>query len=385
MCYCGEVGEKLSNILCACFRAEKDVPDWPQFRGKDVIFTHQGKIAIALACSLWNIKRGDHILVPSYNCGSEIDPLFATGATIEPYQVDSKAQINIKDVLHRITPQTKLIYVTHYFGWPQNIEKIVAVAKNLNIKVLEDCALSLFSSGSSFTPGLLGDAAIYSFPKSLAVPDGGALVSENLNQLNTQTRHPPITGVVKKILPLLKRNGLRRLDRVLFYNALKRVLRTERDTPNLLLNDESYSKMPESYYYDCDKKDLKQSRVTQGLLNKVVVEDVIRRRRKNYEELSRLLKVTSMGRLLFPDLPPYICPLALPIITTKRNMWCQELNRLGITAIPWWAGQHKAIDFSTYKDAQYLKNNLLVLPVHQDLRTIHIEYIASSVRKLMQC
>ena len=87
------------------------------------------------------------------------------------YRVDRNARIDMTDLVARITSRTKLVYVTHYFGRPAEIEDLVALCRERNIKLLEDCALSLFSD----TTGSLGDAAIFSFRKSLPACAGGAL------------------------------------------------------------------------------------------------------------------------------------------------------------------------------------------------------------------
>lgn len=384
MLFCGQAGNSLHSLISTCFRFKSTLNEWPQFRGGKAIFTHQGKIAIALACSLWDIKEGDHIIAPAYNCGSEIDPLLNSGASVSFYQVNSKAEIVFDDILRKATIKTKLIYIIHYFGWPQEIEGIISWAADRNIRVIEDCALALFSGNEKNPIGLQGDAAIYSFPKSLPVPDGGALVIRNSEYSHDVSEAPPLIDVFRKTLPLFKRNFLRKIDCTWYFPLIFSILQKNKKTA-WEVNNKISTQLPESYYFVKSKKKWKQSKLTQGLLNKVNPQYVIHKRRENYRSLLRLFEELPAIQPLFPTLPDCVCPLAFPILTENRDEWCYKLNNCGIMAIPWWAGCHPSVDLNAFPEARYLKNNLVTLPIHQDMDLKHIEYIVNCMKKLNNC
>ena len=192
-------------VLLAWLRASEIALDWPQFKGRTVIPTHVSRISIALAFKALKLSPGDEVLVPSFNCGSEIDPLLWCGAKAVFYRVDDRLQIDPEDIQARVTAKTRVVYITHFFGWPHKIAELAKWCKERNILLIEDCALSLFSEGPEGPLGCIGDAAIHCFWKSLPVPDGGALVlPENTSAPDAIMRPPEFGAVYGKTKPFIK-------------------------------------------------------------------------------------------------------------------------------------------------------------------------------------
>jgi len=216
--YCGPPGIDFLEII----RTKNSNPhNWPQMINRKTVFTHRGRTAIALICKLWNIGAKHEILAPSYNCGSEIDPLLKTGAVVKFYRVDQHAQLDFEDIQKRTTKRTKILYIIHYFGWPQKLRDIVEWCQSRNIYLVEDCALSLFSDPVNHPVGTLGDAAIYSFPKALPVPDGGALtIANNVRLKDNPTDSPSMKVICRATLPLIKRTVLRLADKIHVYSYI---------------------------------------------------------------------------------------------------------------------------------------------------------------------
>src|SRR4051812_21593756 len=103
---CAEMGRSPAQIF-ADWLAGGRSPSLAQAGDGTVIFTQSGRAAILLAARLWQISEADEVLVPAYNCGSEISPLIATGARVSMYRVDSNAQIDFADLCKRITDRTR--------------------------------------------------------------------------------------------------------------------------------------------------------------------------------------------------------------------------------------------------------------------------------------
>src|SRR2546430_17421972 len=85
------------------------------------------------------------ILVPAYHQGVEIDALLAAGYALRYYRVDEQLRIDLADVEQRLDNTVSALYVTHYFGFPQPLEPIRRLCQARRLKLIEDCALSLFS------------------------------------------------------------------------------------------------------------------------------------------------------------------------------------------------------------------------------------------------
>jgi dTDP-4-amino-4,6-dideoxygalactose transaminase len=292
------------------------------------------------------------------------------------YRVDRTALIDERDLLSRITARTKVVYVTHFFGWPQDLTTIAGACRERGIKLLEDCALSLFSRAA----GVAGDGAVYSLTKSLAVPDGGVAVWSRSTAVGE--RHPPgIKRTLRRCLSLVKRDLIRRLG-----GTNTRGWRPSGVTPEAWVrpNNDGGRRpaMPQSYFF----KELDQSagcsQCTRGAIQRVNEGIVVATRRDNYLALRRDLKGVASLQPLYSSLPEGVCPLVMPVIVDDRSRWVSDLNRAGIDAISWWAGYHPAPACDEFPDAAYLKNHVMALPVHQQITLHGVRWMGSCVREI---
>ena len=359
------------------------LPDWFQFADRDVIFTYQGRYAIALVCELLHIGSGDEVLVPAYNCGAEVDPFVWAGAQVIFYRIDERAAIDTHDIMRRVTSSTKLIYVSHFFGWPQDIGELAKWCKEKGLFLVEDCALCLFSRGPQNTIGRVGDAAIYSFVKSLPVPDGGALVvTKNIWDENKIFRSPRQSDIFFNSLPLLKKWVMHKNKFWQRYECTRKML-----TRSWLKKPQDQSceiecEMPKSNYFDEQKIGWSLSGLSRGILSITNPDKIVEIRRRNYQYLHNALFNIPTLQLVFDELPDDVCPLSFPFFVKDRSRWCKALEDSGILVYEWWAGYHRGFDWKEFPEARHLKNNLLTLPVHQGLDVHHMEYIAECVKLL---
>ena len=122
---------------------------------------------------------GDEILTPALTplmCG--LAPYY-TGAT--PVYVDSLPNtflMDPKDIERKITPNTKVILVTHMYGGVCDMKAIMEIARKQKLLVLEDCAQShMGRNDQNQLVGTIGDAGSWSFEnsKQLTCGDGGMI------------------------------------------------------------------------------------------------------------------------------------------------------------------------------------------------------------------
>ena len=135
---------------------------------------------LAMGCS-----KGDEVLTPALTplmCG--LAPYY-TGAT--PVFVDSLPDtflMDPEDIERKITPKTKVIFVTHMYGGVCNMEKIMEIAKKYSLYVLEDCAqCHMGMDNKGRLAGTIGDAGSWSFEnsKQLTCGDGGLVTCHDEN------------------------------------------------------------------------------------------------------------------------------------------------------------------------------------------------------------
>lgn len=380
-CFCGLPGITIYDLFGKTVSGKSRL----ETTSRRIYYTHKGRFGLGFLCQYWSLQQRDQVLVPAYNCGSEIDPFLYYGLDVVFYRVDQKAVIDFEDLMRRITPRTKIVYVTHYFGWPQNINALSDYCRKNNIYLIEDCALSLFSNPVDFPVGILGDAAIYSFPKTLPVPDGGAVsVPINMQLSGISMQKPPCSSIFKKMLPLIKRSVLRGVDKIKIYPYLPNCLSQSRgDAKRVVLKTQAgLPEMPSSYYYDKKMETYSASAITQHILRHTCSDEVVRRRRSNYVLLYGALMELENIRPLFQELQEGVCPLYLPLLVEDRDAVACRLNREGISAISWWAGFHRAFDWTEFPEVKYLKEHVLAIPVHQQLTRRNINYISSILKRV---
>jgi len=346
-----------------------------------VHYLHKARIGIRWACELLDIGHGDEVLAPSYNCGSELDALLSSGAKVTLYRIDKKTNIDFQDMSRHINKRTKCIYVTHYFGFPQPLGRILELCKQHNLYLVEDCALSLFSRADDTPIGSQGDIAIFNFPKALPVPDGGAIVINNnkIRDIARSMRSPDFGDIVRETLPLFKWQLLHAtFGKKTLYNFFSKSLKRSR---RALPDDNSQNRpdMPESYYYDEMLTDKRISKISKGILQTLDMGMIVRARRRNFARMLELFSYNRQARPLFTELPDGVSPLYFPVIISNRNKICEKLFDLTIVSCPWWAGYHRDFSWDKYPEACFLKDNILALPVHQQLNRMDIDYIAEKV------
>lgn len=117
--------------------------------------------------------------------GDEVlcDPMVAFGALATRYCGAVPVFVDVKPVTmnmdpdkieEQITERTKAIIVTHLWGLPAEIDRIVEIAHKHGLKVLEDCAHAILATYKGKHVGTWGDIGFYSFQmtKQLGLGDG---------------------------------------------------------------------------------------------------------------------------------------------------------------------------------------------------------------------
>lgn len=376
------------KMLLAWFRGKNFKINWPHFKGRRVIPLHLSRIGIALAYRILGLSVGDEVLVPSYNCGSEIDPLLCCGANTVFYRVDSDTMIDSEDIKSRVSPKTRAILVIHYFGWPQKLEELATWCQDRGIFLIEDCALSLFSEGPEGPIGSVGDAGVHCFWKTLPIPDGGALsLPKNNRKTIEKMRSPSWGSILERTVPFVKswlRNQAEMYLGSVFLKLMNSYRSRRREIPgNLKKNGEMIlPDLPPSYYFNEKIKNWTISRFSIGMMNQVDPKQVVQSRRRNYIFLHGVIHDLPGMRPLFDDLPEGVCPLVMPVLVADPIQWEISLNDKGVLPIRWWKGYHRDLSWEGFPEAQKLKNHLLAFHIDQYLSENQLAHIADSIKEV---
>lgn len=148
------------------------------------ISTSSCMAALHLAYLTLELKSGDEVICPAMSHVATAHAIELVGAT--PVFVgcnEVNGNIDTYQIEKSITRKTKAITLVHYLGIPCDMKRINELAQAYDLKVVEDCALSLGSKYEEKYTGTLGDIAAFSFypSKHVTTGEGGMFVCKDFN------------------------------------------------------------------------------------------------------------------------------------------------------------------------------------------------------------
>lgn len=150
-----------------------------KFNAQKILLTTSCTSALEMAALLLELKQGDEIIMPSYTFVSTADAFVMVGAKIVFVDVNPDTMnIDEEKIKEAITEKTKAIVVVHYAGISPDMDKVMKIAKEHNLKVVEDAAQGFMAKYKDKFLGTIGDIGCYSFheTKNYSMGEGGAIV-----------------------------------------------------------------------------------------------------------------------------------------------------------------------------------------------------------------
>lgn len=179
-----------------------------RFFNKNYLFTENGREAINIALSYFNLGKNDCITILTTSGNFYISSCVTN--EIEKFCSWSR----------KFEKNTRLIFVNHEFGFPfTNLSEL----KKYGLPIIEDCAHSFYSKDDNGDIGAIGDFIIYSFPKIFPVQYGGLLVTpKRVESLKPSSLNFEATEYLKKIVSYNIQNEKNIIKkRIRNYNYLK--------------------------------------------------------------------------------------------------------------------------------------------------------------------
>ena len=149
---------------------------------RHALAVNSGTSALHLALKAAGVGRGDEVVLPTMTFAATAEVVIHAGA--EPVLVDSlpgTMNLDVNQVEAAITPRTKAIIPVHFGGHPCDMDRLLAIARNRRIALIEDSAHALPAKYRGRTVGTLGDITCFSFyaTKSITTGEGGMVTTEN--------------------------------------------------------------------------------------------------------------------------------------------------------------------------------------------------------------
>jgi hypothetical protein len=305
----------------------------------DTIKFQSGRAAIRAVLECNGIT---HVMMPAYICNSIIKAAVDAGLAVEIYDLDEL--LYPKNLPCLLPDQCVFIYV-NYFGLCQ---------KNINrlLEVISGDRLIIDNSHALFAPHTDVLATIYSPRKFVGLPDGGLLKASPLLRITPPTEED--RGSFERIKYLLTRMA---------YSAREGYVDFEKARNSL-----------------SDTMPLSMSRLTQRLMKSIRWDHVIKRRRKNYAAMAKMMgAINDMHWSLGVDDVPLCYPLTLR--GCEINKIKNELTARHIFIATYWVDALPRIKAKSI-EAEFISETLF-LPIDQRLDSTQIDMIGRLVLELL--
>ncbi|WP_318489716.1 DegT/DnrJ/EryC1/StrS family aminotransferase [Photobacterium leiognathi] len=155
-----------------CHEFEKEFAAWVGC--EYAVALGNGTLALDVALKAMNIGDGDDVIVTSRTFLASASCIVTAGANPVFADVDLNSQNISADTIKAVlTPNTKAIIVVHLAGMPAEMDDIMALAKEHNLYVIEDCAQAHGAKYKGRSVGTIGHVGAWSFCQDKIMTTGG--------------------------------------------------------------------------------------------------------------------------------------------------------------------------------------------------------------------
>nr|WP_153475143.1 MULTISPECIES: DegT/DnrJ/EryC1/StrS aminotransferase family protein [Pseudomonas] len=133
-----------------------------------------GTVALDLALKALGIGAGDEVIVTSRTFLASVSSIVNAGAVPVFADVDRDSQnFSAQTIRAVLTPRTRALICVHLAGWPCDMDPIMALAEEFDLKVIEDCAQAHGARYKGRPVGSIGHIAAWSFCQDKIMTTGG--------------------------------------------------------------------------------------------------------------------------------------------------------------------------------------------------------------------
>ena len=135
-------------------------------------------ISALVACG---VGPGDEVIVNGYTFFASCAAIVAAKAIPVICEIDDTLTLDPDDLERKITPHTRAVICVHMRGAPCDMDRIVAICKKHDLKLIEDVAQACGGSYKGRALGTFGDVGCFSFQyhKIITAGEGGAAITDD--------------------------------------------------------------------------------------------------------------------------------------------------------------------------------------------------------------
>jgi len=155
------------------------------FGGRPVRCFANGTATMKIALQVAGIGEGDEVITTPISWVATSNVILGVGAKPVFVDIDPITRnLDLSQVAAAITPKTRAIMPVYLAGLPVNMDELYSLAKQHQLRVIEDAAQAIGSTWKGQKIGSIGDLVSFSFQanKNLSTVEGGCLVFNNLDE-----------------------------------------------------------------------------------------------------------------------------------------------------------------------------------------------------------
>jgi len=197
-------GENVKKLEC----------EWSGFfKVKDTITFNSATSALCAAVGACQVGPGDEVIVSPYTMAATATSILSYNAVPVFADVDPETfNMTPESIVSAITHNTKAILIPSIIGHPARLKKIVKIAKDYNLKVIEDACQSPTAKLDGKYVGTYGDIGVFSLNKHkhIQTGEGGVAVTnspELAERLRLIRNHGEVTADSRGIKNLVNTFG----------------------------------------------------------------------------------------------------------------------------------------------------------------------------------
>jgi perosamine synthetase len=146
------------------------------------IATSSGTTALQIGLEALGIKKWDEVITTPFSFIASSTAIIYNQAKPVFVDIDPETfNIDPEKIQEKITNKTRALLIVHLYGNPCNMDKIMSICKDYDLKLIEDCAQAVGATYKNRMVGSFGDISCFSFyaTKNLITGEGGMILTNN--------------------------------------------------------------------------------------------------------------------------------------------------------------------------------------------------------------
>ena len=332
-------------------------------KSKYAVAVSNGTAALHLSLKALGIKKCDEVIIPDLTFVADASAILASNA--KPVIVDINRNnffLSITNLKKNITKRTKAIIPVHIYGQVCNIDEVLDVARENDLKIIEDCAHAVGTFHNSKHVGTLGDTGCFSFypTKNITTAEGGMVIT-NSKKIAEKVRRLRSHGMSRSlksryssgypwVFDITEPGYNYRLDEIraaLGISQLKRIKKINELRKNAAL------------YYDSKLQNIPG----------IVLPDMVNDKTHSYHLYT--IRITKPFK-------------------SSRNQLFKKLKQAGIRTTVYWMPIHKYSAFrkfahsSNVKNTSKVYNEILALPLFPNISKKHQDSVINIIKSFQK-